>query len=354
MTINETAKTSTYLFSDLADSKIRFGLQDNGTEYSKISQPAQDIFKRRIARLYNSKIAYSNKAENVIDALLMAVASGNEKIAVLSSIFAPIKKLINTSAENHCIRITYFDDISQLEKLLKNGAKAVVLSSASVLNCTVNATQASRLCSEYHTPLIVDNTLATAYNYNPFSANADIVIEMSQLVTVSDEKNSYVTLLEKQGFNWLYNNRYSKLYPYRNISTPVTAFVRGKCKTLATEDNKEAQAEYFTMCEGLRTLCKRFNIHSANIRLILQLLQPYCNEQSYNFINNKASIYATVKLRKEFVEAVKEKLLPVTIYKQERLYTMYSCTAVFFEDDTMYIKAGTEPAGYLKQMFSIM
>ena len=58
--------------------------------------------------------------------------------------------------------------------------------------------------------------------------------------------------------------------------------------------------------------------------------------------------------RKKIEEAVKEKLLPVTIYKQERLYTMYSCTAVFFEDDTMYIKAGTEPAGYLKQMFSIM
>lgn len=351
MTINQTAKTSTFLFSGKADSEIRFGLEDNGTVYSKSAQPSQDIFERRIARLYSRKIAYSNKAENIIDALLMAIASGNETIAVSTTVFAPLNDLINLSANNHCIKLVWFDDVRQLKSALKNGAKAVILSTSAVNCCAVSTAQASKLCKEYRTPLVVDNTLTTAFNYNPFADDADFVLEMSQLVSVSDEKNLYITILEKSGFDWLYNNRYSKLFPYRNSRKPVTMFIKSKCKTLDTENNKVAQAEFFTMCEGLRTLNQRFNIHSNNNKFISDILQKYCSEISYNFINNKNSICLTAKPTAQFAERVKEKLLPVTFYKQERLYSMYSCTAVYFDNDVMHIKAGTEPASYLKQIF---
>lgn len=353
MTTNETATTSTFLFSNKSDSKIRFGIEDNGTVYSKSAQPSQDIFTRRIARLYNRKIAYSNKAENIIDALLMALASGNEKIAVSSTFFPPLNALINLSADNHGIKCVYFDDIKQLKTALKNGAKAVLISSSSVFCCSVNTAQACRLCREYNAPLIVDNTLTTAFNYNPFADDADFVLEMSHLVSVSDEKNFYITILEKSGFDWLKNNRYSKLFPYRNTRKPVTMFIKGKCKAIDTENNKVAQAEFFTMCEGLRTLNKRISIHSLNSYFISEILKEYCTELSFNFINSKSSICLTARLKPELSEAVKEKLLPVTIYRQERLYSMFGCTAVYFENDIMYIKAGTEPTGYLNQIFRI-
>lgn len=353
MTINRNAKTSTFLFSDKADSKIRFGIEDNGTVYSKSAQPSQDVFTRRIARLYNRQIAYSNKAENIVDSLLMALASGNEKIAVSSAVFAPLNVLINLSANNHCIKLVLFDDINQLKSSLKNGVKAVIMSTSAVSCCEVNTAQASRLCKKYCIPLVVDNTLTTAFNYNPFTDDADFVLEMSQLVSVSEEKNLYITILEKSGFNWLHNNRYSKLFPYRNNRKPVTVFIKSKCKTLGTENSKLAQAEYFTMCEGLRTLNQRLNIYSVNNKLIVDILQKYCYEISFNFINNKNSICLTAKLMPAFSEKVKEKLLPVTFYRQEQLYSMYSCTTVFFDNDIMYIKAGTEPVNYLKQIFNI-
>lgn len=351
MTINPTAKTSTFLFSDKADCKVRFGIEDNGTAYSKSAQPSQDIFNRRIARLYNKQIAYSNKAENIIDALLMALASGNEKIAVASTVFTPLKSIIEDCANNHSIRLAWFDDIKQLKSALKNGAKAVVLSTSATACCTVSTAQANKLCKEYRTPIVVDNTLTSAFNYNPFVDDADFVLEMSHMVSVSDEKNIYITFMEKSGFDWLYNNRYSKLFPYRNNQKPVTMFIKSKCKTIDIENNKVAQAEFFTMCEGLRTLKQRLNIHSANNKFIVEVLKDYCSDISFNFINNSNSICLTAKPKPEFCEIIKEKLLPITFYKQERLYSMYSCTAVFIEDDIIYIKAGTEPVKYLKQLF---
>lgn len=354
MTINETVTTSTFLFSDTSDSKIRFGIEDNGTEYSKSAQPSQDVFTRRIARLYNIKTAYSNKAENIIEPLLMALASGNEKIAVSATVFSVLNDLIISYANSHCIRLVLFEDIKQLKSALKNGVKAVIISTSAVNCCTVNTAQAGKLCCEYNIPLIVDNTLTTALTYNPFVDGADFVLEMSQLVSVNEEKNLYITLLEKTGFDWLRNNRYSKLFPYRNSPKPVTAFIKSKCKAFNIENNKAIQAEYFSMCEGLRTLNDRIKIHSNNSKFIAGLLSEYCTELSYNFINNKNSICLTVRLMPELCDIVKEKLLPVTIYRQERLYSMYSCTAVYFDNDVMHIKAGTEPVGYLKQIFSIM
>lgn len=354
MTINETATTSTFLFSDKSDSKIRFGIEDNGTEYSKSAQPSQDVFTRRIARLYNAKTAYSNKAENIIEPFIMALASGNEKIAVSATVFSMLNDLIISYANSHCIKLVLFEDIKQLKSALKNGVKAVIISTSAINCCTINTAQAGKLCCEYHTPLIVDNTLTTAFNYNPFVDGADFVLEMSQLVSVNEEKNLYITLLERTGFDWLRNNRYSKLFPYRNSTKPVTAFIKSKCKAFNIESNKAIQAEYFSMCEGLRTLNDRIKIHSNNSKFIAGLLSEYCTELSYNFVNNKNSICLTVRLMPEFCDIVKEKLLPVTIYRQERLYSMYSCTAVYFDNDVMYIKAGTEPVGYLKQIFSIM
>lgn len=128
-------------------------------------------------------------------------------------------------------------------------------------------------------------------------------------------------------------------------------FIKSKCKTIDIENNKVAQAEFFTMCEGLRTLKQRLNIHSANNKFIVEVLKDYCSDISFNFINNSNSICLTAKPKPEFCEIIKEKLLPITFYKQERLYSMYSCTAVFIEDDIIYIKAGTEPVKYLKQLF---
>ena len=94
-------KTSSFLFTNMSDSERRFGILENGNIYSKNAQPSRDIFQRRMARLYDCKSSFSNKAYSVSELLLTALASGNEKIALHTATFFPLKKMILSIADIH-------------------------------------------------------------------------------------------------------------------------------------------------------------------------------------------------------------------------------------------------------------
>ena len=344
-------KTSSLLFSNVNDSRIRFGIKDNGNIYSKNAQPAQDIFQRRIARLYNCPTAFSNKTEAVADALLTALAGGNEKIAISSATFPPLYNALLLTAYKKGIKLIEFNSPRSLHSAIEQGVKAVIISSSSLEYGGINILRAGNICYKAKIPFIVDNTVATVFAFNPFCYNVDIVLEMSQLTSAGDEKNSYITLLENSKFNWMYNNKYSKLYPFRKSSAPVTMYVRSRCKNINTYASKEIQSEFYMLCEGLRTLESRINIYSRNIVLLTKLLQNYSDEIFYNFHRQKASLFLKAKILPEYTQLLKEKLSGITVINKNRLFSIYGCTSAYFEDNILYIKSGTEPTGYLIQLF---
>ena len=344
-------KTSSFVFSNVNDSRIRFGICDNGNVYSKNAQPAQDIFQRRIARLYNSYTAFSNKTETVIEALLTALAGGNEKIAVNSTTFPPLYNALLLTAYKKGIKLIEFNSPRSLHSAVEQGVKAVIMSSSSLECCNISVLRAGNICYKEKIPFIVDNTVATVFAFNPFCYNVDIVLEMSQLISAGDEKNSYITMLEKSNFNWMYNNRYSKLYPFRKNNTPLTMYVRSRCKNINTYASKEIQSEFYMLCEGLRTLENRINIYSQNTFLITKLLKKYSDEISYNLHRQKASLFLRAKILPEYTQFLKEKLSGITVLNKNRLFSIYGCTSAYFEDNILYIKSGTEPTGYLTQLF---
>lgn len=345
--------TSTQLFSNSYHSKYRFGLMDNGNVYSKNAQPAQDIFCRRLARLYNSKSILSCKTDIIVESMLSALASGNEKIAVSSAIFPPLHNAILSACNKLGVRIVYFNDFEALTEAVQQNVKAVIMSCVSVDCCYINIHQAKNICKKAEIPFIVDNTIATVFSHNPLLHGANIVIEMSHLVSAGDEQNSYTSIMENGSFNWLKNNGYSKLYPYRNSNYPLTAYTRAKCKRANNVQDKETQADYYMLCEGLRTLYNRFNVHNYNSYMLVKLLQKYAYNVSYNYYNSKHPVFITVDLIPKYTPKLEEKLFISTVKSKEQLCNMFNCTSVYFQENTAYIKIGTEPFGYLKLLFNI-
>lgn len=345
--------TSTLIFSNSYDSKKRFGITENGNIYSKNAQPAQDIFQRRIARLYNSHSAISYRTYTLISSLIRVIAGGNEKLAVSSTMLPEIYSIIADFSYKSGILCLDFNSPQSLQMAVSKGVKAVFMSSSSPEFSSVSVAQAHRICSKAHVPLIVDNTLTTPFLYNPFDDGADIVIETSQLISAVDEKNSYTTLLERGNFRWMKNNKYSKLYPYRNNTLPLLTYLKSRLKRNSIYTERETQAEFFMLCEGLRTLENRVNIHSNNNKVISKLLQKYSSEISYNIYHSKHSIFLKAKLMPEYVSLIKNKLTHITVNRKSQLYGIYTSTAVYFERNFIYIKFGTEPVNYLKLLFKI-
>lgn len=345
--------TSTFIFSNSCDSKNRFGIIKNGNIYSKSAQPAQDIYQRRIARLYHCQSAISYRTDTLIISLIKTIAGGNEYLAVSSAMLPEIYNIISDFSYKSGIICIDFNSPKTLLTAIKMGAKAVFMSSSSLELSGISISQAHTICNKLHIPLIIDNTLTTAYIYNPFDDGANIVIETSQLISVGDEKNNYTTLLENGNFRWMKNNKYSKLYPYRNSPFPLLTYLRSCLRRNTIYSEKETQSEFFMLCEGLRTLESRVNIHSYNNKSISKIIQRYSTEISYNIYHSKPLIFLKAKLMPEYINSLKNKLKYITVNKKSQLFGIYNSTAVYFEENTLYIKFGTEPVNYLKQLFEI-
>lgn len=356
MNYKQKAKNSSFLFTNIHDSRVRFGIMENGTVYSKNAQPARDIFQRRMARLYKCKNSFSGRAYVTAELLLTALASGNEKVALHSSTLVPLKKIILSVADKHSIRIVTFETVSELEYIAKNGIKAVIMSSMSVECSCTGLKEASEVCKKFSIPIVADNTLTTAFILNPFDFGADLVIELSQFISAGNEKNCYLTLMEKDSMNCLHeNNKYIRLFPFLKYSSPITAYLSSKSRRegLST-GSKELEAEYYMLCQGLKTLESRVKVNCENSRTIAESAVSFSSEISYNIFNDRCFLFLRIIPEKDKSEILKDKLSDITVRSFDALFTMYSCTSVYFSEKYMYIKAGTEPFGYLKHLFTIV
>ncbi len=350
---NNQSETSAFLFTTPDDSKKRFGIDHNENVYSRDSQPARDIFQKRMARRYHSQNTLSHRAEVVIDILVSILASGNEKIAVHKYCFAPLKKLLDTVTEIHGIRTIEFTDENSLQKAVNTGVKAVFLSAA---NTECNVPSVSRCADIAHTqniPLIVDNTITTFCIVNPFDFGADIVMEFSGVVSVDNSKNTYVTLIDINRFDWSHKNKYVRIFPFLKYSAPFTSCMRFKCRKSAPVLSKENQAEFFMLCEGLKTLDNRMTVHSENAKTVAEIMQSYADDICLQTFPNGNAMLLKATLRPENADNIRLSLYSITVKNIRQFYHTYSCTAVCFQGNTLYIKCGTEPENYIRHIFTL-
>ena len=345
-------KISSFLFANSDDSQKRFGIRQNENVYSKDSAPAKDVFQKRMARLYHCDNIICNHTFLILDLMIVALASGNEKIAVHRNCFPALWKTLRYVSELHSIKIAEFTDLFSLEDALKSGVKAVFSSSACVeCNCPPVA-QTADMAHSYHVPVIIDNTVTTPCIVNPLRCGADLVLQFSDMISALKTKNSYLTVLDNNHFDWSYQNKYIRIFPFLKYAAPFRAYLNFKCKKTAPVLTKENQSEFFMLCEGLKSLDSRMHIHSDNCKTVMKILEKYAVHLTAQTFENGNAMFVKTEIKQEFSASLQSALRNITAKNIEQLYEMYSCTSVFFEKNTLYVQCGTEPETYLQQFFT--
>lgn len=350
--------TSTFIFSNENDSKKRFGAEYNGNEvYSKISQPSEDIFKRKIIKAYDTKAVVINKTDVIIENLVMALASGNETIALSQNLPAPICKIIIEYANLHAIKCAFFNSVESFCNAITQNVKAVFTATASAECCGLPIKKLSEVCTKYKIPLITDNSYCTAYEYNPFSDGTNIIIDSFPFFTVGNPKNNYTAIIENPNniFSFSANNRYIRLFPFGKYDFELTAYFISKLKRISNADihSKECKSDFYMMTQGIKNIENRMQVHSNNSKEISSKISEYSDNISTEIFDNFNSAFMTAEIKNELVDSLKAKTKNITIQSKDQLYSMLNCTAIFFEENKVYIRVGTEPCDYIIQKFSI-
>ncbi|WKK83558.1 O-acetylhomoserine aminocarboxypropyltransferase/cysteine synthase [Marivirga arenosa] len=175
-------QTSSFVFNDSEHGANLFGLKEFGNIYSRIMNPTNDVFEKRIAALEGGVAAVavaSGQAAQFI-ALNNILESGDNFIATkylyggTYNQFKVAFKRLGIEA-----RFAEYEEISSYEKLIDENTKAIYLET--IGNPTFNIPDfeaISALAKKYDLPLIVDNTFgAGGYLFKPLEHGANIVVE---------------------------------------------------------------------------------------------------------------------------------------------------------------------------------
>ncbi len=173
--------TTSYVFNDSAHGANLFALKEFGNIYTRIMNPTNDVFERRIAALEGGVAALATSSGQAAQFLaIAAIAEAGDNIVSTSFLYGGTYNQFKVSLPRLGIDVRFADgdNPDSIESLIDEQTKAVYLEA--IGNPRFNVPDFERVADVAHrhgVPLIVDNTFGAAgYLFRPIDHGADIVV----------------------------------------------------------------------------------------------------------------------------------------------------------------------------------
>lgn len=172
-------QTTSYVFRDSAHAAARFGLQDPGNIYGRLTNSTQGVLEERIAVLEGGVggLAVASGAAAVTYAIENITRSGDHIVAA-KTIYGGTYNLLAHTLPAYGVTTTFVDpfDLFNFERAIRENTKAIFIETLGNPNSNIIDMDAvAAIAHKYRIPLIVDNTFGTPYLIRPIEHGADIV-----------------------------------------------------------------------------------------------------------------------------------------------------------------------------------
>lgn len=187
-------------------------LSEAGYVYSRLANPTVGVLENRIAEL-DGGVAAVGVASGMaaITYSLLAVAEGGGRILTTHQLYGGTVDALKKLYPKLGIKIDKIDndgDVEEFRKGIKEDTKAIFIETISNPSAVLSDIEViAKIAHENDIPLIVDNTFATPYLFNPIKHGADVVI-YSATKALSGHGNVIAGVIVDSGnFNWA-NGKY--------------------------------------------------------------------------------------------------------------------------------------------------
>ena len=174
-------QTTAYQFRDTKHAADLFGLAELGNIYTRIMNPTQDAVEQRLAALDGgvaSLLLASGSAATFYS--IVNVAEAGDHIVSSPSLYGGTYNLFHYTLPKFGIEVTFVEDPDDLEswkKAVRPNTKAFFGETiANPKNDILDIAGVAKIAHEVGVPLIVDNTVATAFLIKPIEHGADVVV----------------------------------------------------------------------------------------------------------------------------------------------------------------------------------
>ncbi|MDP4185849.1 MAG: O-acetylhomoserine aminocarboxypropyltransferase/cysteine synthase [Bacteroidota bacterium] len=280
-------QTTSYVFRDAEQAANRFSLAELGFIYTRLNNPTNDVLEQRLAALEGGigAAVFASGAAAISSALLTLLKAGDHIVAS-SHLYGGTWNLLNTTLPRFGITTTFVDptDPKNFTEAFQENTRAVFIET--IGNPKLNVLDVKAIADIAHSfdvPLLVDNTIPTAYLFRPIDYGADIVI-YSLTKYIGGQGNSLGgAIIDAGKFNWANgkfpeftepSQGYHGLVYYETLGAASYIY---KIRLEGLRDLGGALSPFnaFQIIQGLETLPIRLEKHSHNALELAHWLEKH-------------------------------------------------------------------------------
>ncbi|MDR3111780.1 MAG: aminotransferase class I/II-fold pyridoxal phosphate-dependent enzyme [Elusimicrobiota bacterium] len=302
-------QTTSYDLGGTQRAKRIVTYQENAWLYSRINNPTVDVLEKRVAALDGAAAALAlSSGMAAITYTFFAIAEGGGRILTSPYLYGGSFDSFKSIFPRFGIKFDFspnIENVKELEKEIKPDTKAIFIESiGNPLVTLLDIEALSALAHKHNIPLIVDNTVATPYLFNPFEHGADIVV-YSATKGLSGHGNVIAgIILDSGNFEWKeakFPQFYKKHYTLRDENAVKRSYLEvfkniafiGKARMdyLNYFGSSLSPFDAYLVLIGIETLSERLQKQVSNTKKIVEYLENSSYVSKVNYPTAKNSSY---------------------------------------------------------------
>lgn len=288
-------QTTSYVFRDTEQAANLFGVKELGNIYTRIMNPTNDVFEKRVAALEGGTggLAHASGQAAITNAILNICRSGDHIVSA-SQLYGGTYSLFQFTLSKLGIEVTFVDgdDPDNFRKALKPNTK--LFYGETIGNPQLNifpVEEVAKVAQEAQIPLILDNTVLTPILHRPIEWGANVVVH-SATKYIGGHGNSIAGVVVDGGnFDWSsgkfpeftdpdpsyhglkFWEAFKAFPPVGNVN--VAYIFKMRLQYLRDMGAALSPSNAFLLLQGLETLHLRMERHCENAMKLAEYLENH-------------------------------------------------------------------------------
>ena len=215
-------QTTSFVFKNFEQAKAISSMEEFGFDYTRITNPTNEVLENRIAALEGGSGALSVASGSAATAYsLLNITHVGEEIVAAKTLYGGSFNLFKNTLPKHGVTTHLVDpaDPENFQRAINDKTRAIFIET--IGNPDINIIDFEKVAAIAHEngiPLIVDNTFGTPYLFRPFDYGANIIVH-SATKYIGGHGNSIGGLIVDGGnFDW------SKSGKFPDFTTPDSSY----------------------------------------------------------------------------------------------------------------------------------
>jgi O-acetylhomoserine (thiol)-lyase len=278
-------QTSSYVFQDADHAADLFALRAAGNIYTRIMNPTQDAFEKRVAALEGGVGALATASGQAAEFLALTnIVSAGEEIVTSSSLYGGTYNLFSQTLPKFGIKVIFVDGTNPENFRAAITPKTRAVYAETVGNPRLDTLDIRAVADIAHAagiPLIIDNTVPSPYLVNPIKHGADVVVHSATKFIGGHGTSIGGVIVDSGNFDWKASGKFPGLVEpdpsYHGISYveafgPAAYILKARTQLLRDLGPAISPLNSWLFLQGLETLALRMERHSENALRVAQFL----------------------------------------------------------------------------------